>query len=39
MDIIFHEKIYRDGISQREWKRIQKKVKQKRAKLRSEERR
>ncbi len=33
MDIIFHEKIYRDGISQREWKHIQKKVKQKRAKL------
>lgn len=30
MDIIFHEKLYRDGISQREWKRIRKKIKNRR---------
>lgn len=33
MDIIFHEKLYRDGISGRKMKRIRKKVRKQSAKL------
>ena len=33
MDIIFHEKLYRDGISDRKYKRIRRKVRAGKAKL------